>query len=77
MAAIVYEGVGGGGNLFEGIKFFILQRVPSRSTWKELIEVHAQIFEAFNTLTLLDEWRRSSQNRQLGGLHNSRSCAER
>jgi len=52
MAAIVYEGVGGGGDLFGGIKFFILQRVPSRSTWKELIEVFAQIYEALNMLTL-------------------------
>jgi hypothetical protein len=52
MAAIVYEGVGGGGDLFEGIKFFILQRVPSRSTWKELIEVYSQIYEASQTLTL-------------------------
>lgn len=39
MASVVYDGVGGGGVLFEGMKFFILQRVPSRSTWVELIRV--------------------------------------
>ncbi|TGO08917.1 hypothetical protein BTUL_0186g00210 [Botrytis tulipae] len=37
MASIVYDGVGGGGVLFEGMKFFILQRVPTRSTWVEII----------------------------------------
>ncbi|KAM0184600.1 hypothetical protein ACHAPC_005691 [Botrytis cinerea] len=37
MASVVYDGVGGGGVLFEGMKFFILQRVPSRSRWVELI----------------------------------------
>ncbi|KAJ8062914.1 hypothetical protein OCU04_008162 [Sclerotinia nivalis] len=38
MASIVYDGVGGGGTLFEGMKFFILQRVPMRSRWIELIQ---------------------------------------
>ncbi|KAF7888791.1 hypothetical protein EAF00_009091 [Botryotinia globosa] len=37
MASIVYDGVGGGGVLFEGMKFFILQRVPMRLTWVEII----------------------------------------
>ncbi|TGO53044.1 hypothetical protein BOTNAR_0306g00070 [Botryotinia narcissicola] len=37
MASIVYDGVGGGGVLFEGMKFFILQRVPMRSSWVEII----------------------------------------
>ncbi|THV50902.1 hypothetical protein BGAL_0131g00070 [Botrytis galanthina] len=37
MASIVYDGVGGGGVLFEGKKFFILQRVPMRSRWVEII----------------------------------------
>ncbi|TGO53822.1 hypothetical protein BCON_0117g00150 [Botryotinia convoluta] len=37
MASIVYDGVGGGGVLFEGMKFFILQRVPMRSRWVEII----------------------------------------
>ncbi|EPE25386.1 ARID-like protein [Glarea lozoyensis ATCC 20868] len=38
MAAVVYEGVGGGGELFAGSKYYILQRVPTRSRWVELIE---------------------------------------
>ncbi|KAF7861773.1 hypothetical protein EAF04_007656 [Stromatinia cepivora] len=38
MASIVYEGFGGGGALFEGMKFFILRRVPMRSRWIELIQ---------------------------------------
>lgn len=38
MASIVYDGVGGGEALFEGMKFFILQRVPMRSRWIELIQ---------------------------------------
>ncbi|CAD6449390.1 dfd478a8-0622-41fd-a666-2b5044d37c39 [Sclerotinia trifoliorum] len=38
MASIVYDGVGGGGALFEGMKFFILQRVPMRSRWIELVQ---------------------------------------
>lgn len=33
MAAIIYEGVGGGGELFQGIKFCFLQRVPLRTQW--------------------------------------------
>ncbi|KAF5871550.1 putative transcription factor rap1 protein [Botrytis fragariae] len=37
MASIVYDGIGGGGVLFEGMKFFILQRVPMRSRWVEII----------------------------------------
>ncbi|TEY70091.1 hypothetical protein BOTCAL_0111g00090 [Botryotinia calthae] len=40
MASVVYDGVGGGGALFEGMKFFILQRVPSRSRWVELIQAN-------------------------------------
>lgn len=43
MASVVYDGVGGGGVLFEGMKFFILQRVPSRSRWVELIRVRASL----------------------------------
>ncbi|RAL62554.1 hypothetical protein DID88_004404 [Monilinia fructigena] len=38
MASIVYDGVGGGGALFKDMKFFILQRVPMRSRWIELIK---------------------------------------
>ncbi|ESZ95605.1 hypothetical protein SBOR_4001 [Sclerotinia borealis F-4128] len=38
MASIVYDGVGGGGTLFAGMKFFILQRVPMRPRWIELIQ---------------------------------------
>ncbi|KAF7943989.1 hypothetical protein EAE96_010401 [Botrytis aclada] len=37
MASIVYDGVGGGGVLFQGMKFFVLQRVPMRSRWVEII----------------------------------------
>lgn len=39
MASIVYEGVGGAGSLFKDMKFFILQKVPMRSKWIELIQV--------------------------------------
>ncbi len=38
-ATIVYEGVGGGGELFSGIKFFLLQRIPTRNHFKDLIVV--------------------------------------
>ncbi|TAQ85461.1 hypothetical protein B7494_g6205 [Chlorociboria aeruginascens] len=39
MTAIVYDGVGGGGGtLFDGMKFFIAQRVPLRLTWIQQIE---------------------------------------
>ncbi|KAF4637675.1 hypothetical protein G7Y89_g392 [Cudoniella acicularis] len=40
MARVVYEGVGGGGDLFEGQTFFLLQRVPQRNTWLERIEAN-------------------------------------
>ncbi|KAF8857978.1 hypothetical protein BDZ45DRAFT_690436 [Acephala macrosclerotiorum] len=36
-AAIVYEGVGGGGALFRGIKFFLMQRIPTRNRWIDLV----------------------------------------
>jgi hypothetical protein len=39
MASIVYEGVGGGGQLFAGLKFFLLQRLPTRDRFKELVKV--------------------------------------
>jgi len=51
MAAIIYEGAGGGGNLFEGLTFFIMQRVPSRERWKELIEVCGLICGPEHALT--------------------------
>ena len=38
-ARVVYDGVDGNCDLFEGTKFFILQRVPDRQRWKGLIEV--------------------------------------
>jgi hypothetical protein len=38
-AAVVYDGAGSGGTLFEGKKFWVAQRVPSRSRWLELITV--------------------------------------
>ncbi|KAG9238911.1 hypothetical protein BJ875DRAFT_286677 [Amylocarpus encephaloides] len=39
MARVVYEGVRGGeGELFAGIKFYFLQRIPTRSTWIELVQ---------------------------------------
>ncbi|CZR52419.1 uncharacterized protein PAC_02296 [Phialocephala subalpina] len=37
MAAVVYEGVGGGGELFRGIKFCLMQRIPTRNRWKDLV----------------------------------------
>jgi hypothetical protein len=39
MASVVYEGVGGGGQLFAGMKFFLLQRLPTRDRLKELVKV--------------------------------------
>jgi hypothetical protein len=40
MATIVHEGsVEGGGGLFSGMKFFIMQRVPMRQTYMEAITV--------------------------------------
>jgi len=46
MATIVYDGVGGGGNIFEGTKFCFLQRVPSRQRWIELVEVHLPFYKS-------------------------------
>jgi len=44
-AGIVYEGVKGSyeGTLFGGIKFFISQRVPCRSTWVDALKVSLSI----------------------------------
>jgi hypothetical protein len=40
MAAIIYEGkAGGGDDLFSGMKFFIMQRVPMRQTYMEAVTV--------------------------------------
>ncbi|PQE26888.1 Telomeric repeat-binding factor 2-interacting 1 protein [Rutstroemia sp. NJR-2017a BVV2] len=36
--SIVYEGVGGGGDLFANLKFFLVQRIPSRGHYIELIK---------------------------------------
>lgn len=38
-AAVVYTGAGAGGTLFQGKKFWVSQRVPSRLRWIELITV--------------------------------------
>jgi len=38
-AKIVYNGAGGGGDLFEGKKFYLMQRIPAREKFKELITV--------------------------------------
>ncbi|PMD31138.1 hypothetical protein L207DRAFT_573195 [Hyaloscypha variabilis F] len=40
MASIVYEGVGGGGQLFAGVKFFLMQRLPTRDRWKGLVKAN-------------------------------------
>jgi hypothetical protein len=40
MARIVYDGVGGGGDLFEGQRFHIHQRVPMRPEIIQKIEVY-------------------------------------
>jgi hypothetical protein len=47
-AAVVYDGAGSGGTLFAGKKFWIAQRVPSRTRWLELITV----CESFATLRI-------------------------
>ncbi len=43
-AHIVYDGAVGSGNLFTGTKFYILQKVPTRNTWKDLIIVRKLSF---------------------------------
>ncbi|KFZ03192.1 hypothetical protein V502_11151 [Pseudogymnoascus sp. VKM F-4520 (FW-2644)] len=40
MASVVYEGVAGGGDLFQGQKFFIAQRVPARTELIKNVEVN-------------------------------------
>lgn len=40
MAPVVYEGVAGGGDLFQGQKFFIAQRVPARTAFVKDVEVN-------------------------------------
>ncbi len=42
-SAIVYEGVGGGGDLFQGMKFFLVQRLPTREIWKDLVIVQCKL----------------------------------
>ena len=39
MATIVYDGVGDGGNLFKGMKFFLQQRLPMRQHLIERVKV--------------------------------------
>lgn len=47
---IVYSGVEGaeGDGIFKGLKFWIAQRVPMRSTWVERIEV-STLFPTYAT----------------------------
>ena len=52
MATITYRGVGGGGNLFAGKKFFFLQRVPSRLHYIELVQVRTLSRTTVHSLTL-------------------------
>lgn len=40
MAPMVYEGVAGGGDLFQGQKFFIMLRVPARNELVKNVEVN-------------------------------------
>ncbi|QSZ36126.1 hypothetical protein DSL72_007251 [Monilinia vaccinii-corymbosi] len=47
MASIVYDGVGGGGTLFQDMRFFILQRVPMRPRWEEIIKSNGGRVEKF------------------------------
>lgn len=46
-APIVYEGVGGGGVLFQDLKFWVAIRVPLRTEWVNKIRV-STIFEIRN-----------------------------
>jgi hypothetical protein len=61
-AAIVYEGVVGGGDLFQGMKFFMLERVPDRSRWKGLLEVGiaaiqwCNIYSHRDNRTMAERW---------------------
>ena len=49
MAEIVYEGgAGSGGNLFAGIKFFFLQRVPFRDKYVQDVTVTCTAFYCLN-----------------------------
>lgn len=43
MAPAVYEGVAGGGDLFQGQKFFILQRIPARTELIDSVKVKCAI----------------------------------
>jgi hypothetical protein len=38
-AGVVYDGVGGGGTLFQGMKLFLAQRLPMRGRWVDSIKV--------------------------------------
>jgi hypothetical protein len=46
MATVVYDGVGGKGTLFKGIKFFLVQRLPTRDRWKALVKVCTRFLES-------------------------------
>lgn len=59
MAPFVYDGVPGYGDLFAGIKFCVLQRVPIRSTLIRNVEVRSSIVVAKKLLTVTEQWRRN------------------
>jgi len=54
-AKVVYQGVGGGGDLFEGMKFFLMQRIPSRDKWEGLILVSSAALDCCSRCT--DKWK--------------------
>jgi hypothetical protein len=78
MASIVYEGVGGGGSLFGGMKFFLLQRLPTRDRWKELVKVCSALDVASSQLRFTTGKRRGNRSvREASRYHNRRPRSKR
>ena len=76
-ARAVYDGVGGGGDLFEDIKFLVLQRIPERTRWIGIIKVcfTSGLFVSHTDATK-GQWRRDRQNRSPSKHGYWRPCAE-
>lgn len=67
MATVIYNGVGSGGDLFRGMKFCFLQRVPQRLRWIGIVEV-----DVFNSIPsssnyVIVQRRRGCQTRKASG----------
>lgn len=65
MATVVYDGASGGGTLFKGMKFFLMQRLPTRDRWKELVKVRTTSLDNSKVANLVAvEWRGSGADRE-------------